>query len=204
MQERIGTLAGEASRLVRRRIERKRPRRRRTPDRLALLFDVHPEARQASPREAGLHVVPIDQIVGSAVEPVQRGRDFRPFRGLRGPDWEARYQRILRAMNRLEVLPPIDVVRFGDGYWVVDGHNRVAAAREVGQVAVDAAVTDLRSPGETGRPAAPIAPYLEQSLELRAAGGGRRMTHEGARQLVDPAAIAAERRAAQGDEGEAS
>lgn len=198
MQDRIGELAGEASRLVRRRIERKRPRRRREPDLLPLLFDVHPDARRASPREAGLHVVPIDQIRGSAAEPVQRSRDFRPLPGLRGLDWDARYRRILSAMDRLEVLPPVDLVRFGDGYWVVDGHNRIAAAREVGQVAVDAAVVVLLSPGEISSPASPIAPYLDQSLELRAAGGGRRMPHSGARQAVDPAAIAAERRATHG------
>lgn len=200
-----GRIAGEAGRTVGRTIARKRPRRQRRPDRLPLLYDVHPEARSAAPREAGLQVVPIDRILGSAVEPVQRGRDFRPFRRLRGADWEARYQRILGALRRLDILPPVELVRFGDGYWVVDGHNRIAAARQVGQVAVDATVTDLQTLGEgasSASPRWPIAPYLDQSRELRAAGRGRRMATTGARQAVDPAALAAERRTAYGSDDE--
>jgi ParB-like chromosome segregation protein Spo0J len=41
------------------------------------------------------------------------------------------------------MLPPVQLVRTGGDYWVVDGHNRVALARELGQLWIDADVTEL-------------------------------------------------------------
>ena len=51
------------------------------------------------------------------------------------------------ALDRLESLPPVELIKFGDDYWVVDGHNRVAAALYNGQVELDAVVEELRLPG---------------------------------------------------------
>ena len=148
-------------------------RRSRTP--LPSLYDVHPEARSAPSRELGLLAIPVDEIVGSAVDgPAQRGLDFLPLPPLRSSNWETRWQRIRAAMNRLEVLPPIEVLKTAEGYWIVDGHNRVAAAKAVGQVDVDAVVRVVRLPGEPGvRPTGSLAPLLEGSDQIRAAGSGR-------------------------------
>ncbi|MEA2900492.1 MAG: hypothetical protein QOH36_379 [Actinomycetota bacterium] len=143
---------------------------------LVNLWDVHAEARRASIRELGLISVPVDRIRGTAVEgPVQRGGDFLPLRARRSHDWRSRWQRILNALDRLESLPPVDLIKFGDDYWVVDGHNRVAAALYNGQVELDAVVEELRLPGMKSRPSAPpnIASVLDGSLDLRAAGSGR-------------------------------
>jgi ParB-like chromosome segregation protein Spo0J len=41
------------------------------------------------------------------------------------------------------ILPPVQLVRAGGEYWVVDGHNRVALARQVGQLWIDADITEL-------------------------------------------------------------
>ena len=99
----------------------------------------------------GLRAVPIDRIVGTMRHPSQNTADFRPLPGLRGRNWEARWLRINRAMNRLETLPPVELVQAGDDYYVVDGHNRVAAARRAGAVDIDADVTQLILPGVTPR-----------------------------------------------------
>ena len=142
---------------------------------LANLWEAHPEARLASIREVGLQTVPVEAIVGTAVEgPAQRGGDFLPLRDRRSADWRARWQRILNALDQLHNLPPVELIKFGDGYWVVDGHNRVGAALYTGQVALDASVLELRLPGMASS-AAPstVAPMLEGSRELRAAGSGR-------------------------------
>jgi hypothetical protein len=154
-----------------------RVRRVRTMGRvpLANLWEVHPEARLASIREVGLQTVPVEKTAGTAVEgPAQRGGDFLPLRDRRSADWRARWQRILNAVDQLHNLPPVELIKFGDEYWVVDGHNRVAAALYTGQVALDASVLELRLPGMAGS-AAPgtVAPMLEGSRELRAAGTGR-------------------------------
>lgn len=151
--------------------------RRMGHDELANLWDVHPEARRASIRELGLVSVPVDAIKGTAVEgPPQRGGDFLPLRARRSDDWRGRWQRILKAIDRLETLPPVELIKFGDTYWVVDGHNRVAAALYNGQVELDAVVEELRlagMPSDRSQPARSIAAVLDGSLDLRAAGSGR-------------------------------
>ncbi len=141
---------------------------------LASLFDVHPEARRANPRELGLQTLDLDTIAGTAVGGItQRGGDFLPLRPFRSPNWASRWQRIRSALDQLKVLPPIDVVKYGDRYWVLDGHNRVAAALYNGQVGIDANVTELVPPGEnpSERPGN-LAAALGESRALRTAGSG--------------------------------
>ena len=141
---------------------------------LANLWEEHPETSRASIRELGLRSVPVNEIKGTAVAgPAQRGGDFLPLRDRRSQDWRARWRRILKAIEGLEDLPPVELIKFGDDYWVVDGHNRVAAALYVGQVEIDAVVQELRLPGMPVEPKPPIASVLEGSLDLRAAGAGK-------------------------------
>jgi hypothetical protein len=142
---------------------------------LPSLYDVHPEARGASSHELGLQTIPVAEIAGTAVEgPDQRGSDFLPPPALRSRDWAARWQRLRTAAEQLEVLPPIDVIRAAGTYWVVDGHNRVAAALAQGQLEIDALVRGIRLPGEPPQtPGGSLAAMLEGGDRLRAAGQGR-------------------------------
>ncbi len=142
---------------------------------LANLWELHPESRRATFRELAPRVVPVEQITGTAVEgPPQRGGDFLPLRDRRSTDWRARWQRILKGVDEMVNLPPVDLIKFGDEYWVVDGHNRVAAALYTGQIGVDANVLEAHMPGVSAEPTkGNLAPYLENSLELRQAGAGR-------------------------------
>ncbi len=171
----VDALAGGARRMIEGRTgARVRRIRRRARDPLPNLWDLHPEAFRASIRQLGIHSVPVDQVLGTAVEgPGQRGRDFLPLRERRSDDWRSRWQRILQATDQLVALPPVDLIKFGDEYWVVDGHNRVAAALYNGQVEIDAEVQELRLPGMPSRPPSMIASVLEGSLDLREAGAGR-------------------------------
>jgi hypothetical protein len=144
-------------------------KRHRRP--LPNLYEAYPEAIQAARHEIGLTTVPVDAIRGTAVQgAAQRGTDFLPLKILRGNNWSERWSRIRRATEQLESLPPIDVVEVGDSYWVLDGHNRVAAARLAGQVDMDAVVTELRVPGvPSGRRPGSLSAVLEADNELRAA-----------------------------------
>jgi hypothetical protein len=138
------------------------------------LWEEHPESSRAAIRDLGLRSVPVAEIKGTAVAgPAQRGGDFLPLRDRRGDDWRARWRRILQANERLKPLPPVELIKFGDAYWVVDGHNRVGAALYIGQDEIDAVVRELRLPGMPAEPKTPIAGVLEGSLDLRAAGEGR-------------------------------
>jgi len=141
---------------------------------LPSLFDAHPESTRAPRRAIGLHSVPIDRIVGTMRHPSQNTADFLPLPRLRGHNWRARWQRITSAVDRLATLPSVELVQVGDDYYVADGHNRVAAARQVGAVEIDAVVTQLLLPGAT-RPSrgALDAGSLIGAEQVRMAGQGR-------------------------------
>jgi hypothetical protein len=47
-------------------------------------------------------------------------------------------------------LPPVELYRIGETYFVKDGNHRVSVAREHGQVFVDAVVTELHAPVPIG------------------------------------------------------
>ena len=138
---------------------------------LPMLYEAHPEARRATPHEVGLRTIDVADIAGTAVGGArQRGGDFLPLKPFRSDNWKARWQRLRSAADRLAILPPIDIVQFGDRYWVLDGHNRVASALYGGQLSIDANVTDLRLPGESGSdPPSSLAAQVEDHRNLRAA-----------------------------------
>jgi hypothetical protein len=153
---------------------------------LAYLHTIHPDARSALPAQVGLRTIPVDEIVGTAVGGGdQRGGDFLPLKPFRGRNWQGRWQRLNRAQDDLAILPPIEVLKFGDRFWVVDGHNRVALALYNGQPEIDATITELVPPG--GRRTEPIlelASTIGGSRALRTAGQGQRpselLSHEDA------------------------
>ena len=81
-----------------------------------------------SERSLGLQVVPLDAIVGT----IDRGRDFdRQFRPT-SRRVRSRWEQIAAAMRRGESLPPVDLLKVGEIYFVRDGHHRVSVARALG------------------------------------------------------------------------
>jgi len=157
---------------------RRRRLRARARQPLINLHDLHPPARVARRHELGLMTVALDEIHGTAVEGrAQRGGDFRPLRPMRTRTWMARWLSLRLAADAVVVLPPVVLYRVGGAYWVVDGHNRVALALDVGQVAIDAVVTRLDWGGAPPDPGpdqrGSMAAMLSESGYLRAAGSGR-------------------------------
>jgi len=156
------------------RLKTLRARWRQGREPLPSLFDRHPDALSGSRHPRGLQIVPLEAIVGTARSPSQNTTDFLPLPQLRGSNWESRWQRIQQATSRLAVLPPVELLKVGDEYWVVDGHNRIAAALRNGAAAVDADVTQLLPQGTTSTTHPGSAPTsMLGSEELRQAGEGR-------------------------------
>jgi hypothetical protein len=92
-----------------------------------------------SEHSTGLHVVPLDSIVGSVDRSRDYDRRFRPTsRRTRG-----RWEQIAAAARRGESFPPVDLLRVGELYFVRDGHHRVSVARALGRTDIDAYVTDV-------------------------------------------------------------
>jgi hypothetical protein len=90
-------------------------------------------------RDAGLQVVPLDAIVGTVDRLKGFDRHFRPTT----PQVRARWERIATAMRRGEAMPPVDLYRVGEVYFVKDGHHRVSVARALGHHVIDARVTEV-------------------------------------------------------------
>jgi hypothetical protein len=74
---------------------------------------------------------------------LELGPDFRPANRRRRKGDEDRFRRIQRAMEGGAEMPPIDVYKLGFGYYVLDGHHRLAAALQNGQMEIDANVTEF-------------------------------------------------------------
>jgi hypothetical protein len=155
-------------------------RRRRERAVLPSLYEVHPDALSAPRRRIGVQTVPLDRIAGTLRQPSQNTADFLPLPPLRGRNWRARWQRITRANDSLAILPPVDLVKVGDDYYVADGHNRVAAALDAGALAIDADVTELLVPGVAVEPFRPggSSSLLEGDDLIRASEGRLTRTTE--------------------------
>jgi hypothetical protein len=90
-------------------------------------------------RSLGLQVVPLDAVVGT----VDRGRDFdRRFRPTSGRV-RGRWEHIAEVMRRGGSLPPVELAKIGELYFVRDGHHRVSVARALGRKEIDAYVTEV-------------------------------------------------------------
>jgi hypothetical protein len=68
--------------------------------------------------------------------------NFRPPRRRRRKHDEDRLKRVRGVMDSSSAMPAIDVYKLGFGYYVLDGHHRVAVALENGQVEIDANVVE--------------------------------------------------------------
>jgi hypothetical protein len=91
-------------------------------------------------RYVGIRPIPVSQVVGTEGRGGDFNRDFQPRR----PDVRERWRRVERAFPEAG-FPPIVVYQLGDAYFVIDGHHRVAIARQHGMETIDAEVTELKA-----------------------------------------------------------
>lgn len=87
----------------------------------------------------GLQHVPLDKIVGSEGRYADFDRRFLPRQDKTAPRWMS----IDRAQYRDVYLPPVELYKIGDVYFVKDGNHRVSVARQRGQQDIDAYVTEF-------------------------------------------------------------
>jgi hypothetical protein len=123
----------------------------RRPDERLLSFDqVQELLRSRHGVNLGVQSISIASIVGS----VGRYQDFdRAFLPLSGAD-EERWKRLDIALNELRSLPPIEVYKIGDVYFVRDGNHRVSVAKANGLDTIEANVTEIE-------PRVPLTPDID-------------------------------------------
>ncbi|MEL6270895.1 MAG: hypothetical protein AAFV33_28330 [Chloroflexota bacterium] len=90
----------------------------------------------------GLQEIPLDSIVGS----VGRYRDFTRNFLPKSNEMIHRWSTVYAHMNDMTGVPPIDVYKVDDVYFVQDGNHRVSIARQLGNETIEAYVTEIKTP----------------------------------------------------------
>jgi len=117
-------------------------RLRRAPDDVNVILpldEVLAALGRRGERRLGLQTIRLDSIVGTVDSTRDFDRKFRPTSERVRERWE----RLALAQRRGESIPPIDVYRVGDLYFVEDGHHRVSIALATGAKTIDAYVTEI-------------------------------------------------------------
>jgi nucleotide-binding universal stress UspA family protein len=91
--------------------------------------------------ERGLQNIPLDSIIGSVGRYTDFTRSFLP----RSNDDQDRWAGVKAAMESDVGLPPIDVYKVGEVYFVIDGNHRVSIARQEGFNSIQARVIEFQT-----------------------------------------------------------
>jgi hypothetical protein len=88
--------------------------------------------------DAGIHDIPLNAIVGSVGRYSEFTRDFLPLKD----EDKQRWARVKAVVDDPESpnLPPIEVYKVGEVYFVSDGNHRVSVARQEGSEYIEARV----------------------------------------------------------------
>jgi hypothetical protein len=103
---------------------------------LLVLDDARKTENAGNRHYAGSAAVDLKSIRGTIDRDGDFDRDFHPIQ--RGT--ELRWQRVATAMLRGVDLPPVELVKLGDCYFVKDGHHRISVAKALGFSYIDAIV----------------------------------------------------------------
>ena len=113
----------------------------RRPNNLLSFEEVRQKLCLHNVRYLGLQDIPLDHIVGS----VGRYQDFTRAFFPRQEGMEGRWQRIARLVTTGGGLPPIELYKVGQAYFVRDGNHRVSVARQHKAPAIQAYVWEYET-----------------------------------------------------------
>jgi len=91
--------------------------------------------------DRGVQHIPLDAIVGSVGRDTEFTRTFLP----RSIVDQQRWARVKAAMQEDAGLPPIEVYKVGEVYFVLDGNHRVSIARQEGMTSIEAHVIEVKT-----------------------------------------------------------
>ena len=112
--------------------------------------DVRSKLKGVESSARHLEDIPVASIVGSVGRYNDFNRSFLPLRDSERDRWVG----VKRAMTSLAGVPPIEVYRIGDAYFIKDGNHRVSVARQQGFKYIEAYVTDVAT-------AVPLGPGVQ-------------------------------------------
>lgn len=112
---------------------------RRRPTSLRSLDEVCADLSRYRQVSRGVQTISLASVVGSEGRANAFDRRFLP----RSTYLQERWSRVAQAMSDGVRLPPIQVYKLGDHYYVCDGNHRVSVAVHRGQDQIEANVTEL-------------------------------------------------------------
>lgn len=155
-----------------------------TPQAVRSFTDDATRAGLLAPRSLGLRTLDLGRIIGSVGKADELGPDFRPLRPSTGE--AQRYAQVREASATGTTMPPIDLYKLGYGYYVLDGHRRVAAAKELGQDEIAANVTEfLPTDDPVARRDFAARREFERATGLTRIGAARPETYARLQEIID-------------------
>jgi len=100
--------------------------------------------RATSSSERGLQDVPLDAIIGSVNRYSDYSRSFLPLLNSDRDRWVGVMVEITTPGR--PGLPPVELYKIGDTYFVKDGHHRISVAKRLHAKYIQAYVTEISSP----------------------------------------------------------
>ncbi len=87
----------------------------------------------------GVSMVPLERIVGSVGRYHDFDKQFRKKTGKR----DERLQHILNEMTKGKLMPPISLYQIKNDFFILDGHHRFKAAKELGYTEIRSQILEL-------------------------------------------------------------
>ncbi len=95
--------------------------------------------------DQGVAAVNIDKVVGS----VGRCLDFDANFSLQAIHSLGRLESMKQALKHFKPLPLVELYKMDDEYYVIDGHHRIAASKQLGQKFIDAHIIEYFPPADS-------------------------------------------------------
>jgi hypothetical protein len=145
--------------------------------------DIRARLRLREESYRGLQDVELDKIVGS----VGRYRDFTTNFLPRSAKMQERWSRVYAQASSMVGLPPIELYKIGNAYFVRDGNHRVSVAQQMGSKTIQAHVTELPTSVELhpGMTEAEIGAAAAYAAFLEETGLARTRIHHQSMQLSE-------------------
>jgi len=102
--------------------------------------DVRKKLRAVGSADRGIQEIPVDAIIGSLGRYSDFTRNFLPTQD----DDASRWARVKLAMTEGSI-PPIEVYKIGEAYFVKDGNHRVSVAQQLDMQYIEAYVTEVHT-----------------------------------------------------------
>lgn len=105
---------------------------------MALRTLTHLPITRQTPSSRSVAYIPVGWIVGTESRSDDFDNQFNPLKAHLLSRWVG----IALARRNGVVLPPVELIRAGDVYYVRDGHHRISVAKTLGQLEIEAVIVN--------------------------------------------------------------